>query len=91
MQRCEVKFQILNGSCTVSSFGNDKSIGTETLAVDFNGSQISINFNAKYILDVLGIIKSGKVKFHFSEKTAPTIIESDSFKNNVFLIMQMRA
>ena len=45
----------------------------------------------KYILDVLGIIKSGKVKFHFSQKTAPTIIESDSFKNNVFLIMQMRA
>ena len=86
-----VKFQILNGSCTVSSFGNDKSIGTETLNVDFNGSQISINFNARYILDVLGIIKSGKVKFHFSEKTAPTIIESDSFKNNVFLIMQMRA
>ena len=86
-----VKFQILNGSCTVSSFGNDKSIGTETLSVDFNGSQISINFNARYILDVLGIIKSGKVKFHFSEKTAPTIIESDSFKNNVFLIMQMRA
>ena len=40
---------------------------------------------------ILGIIKSGKVKFHFSEKTAPTIIESDSFKNNVFLIMQMRA
>ena len=63
-----VKFQILNGSCTVSSFGNDKSIGTETLNVDFNGSQISINFNARYILDVLGIIKSGKVKFHFSEK-----------------------
>ena len=86
-----VKFQILNGSCTVSSFGNDKSIGTETLNVDYNGSQISINFNARYILDVLGIIKSGKVKFHFSEKTAPTIIESDSFKNNVFLIMQMRA
>ena len=86
-----VKFQILNGNCTVSSFGNDKSIGTETLSVDFVGSQISINFNARYILDVLGIIKSGKVKFHFSEKTAPTIIESDSFKNNVFLIMQMRA
>ena len=41
-------------------------------------------------MDVLGIIKSGKVKFHFSEKTAPTIIESDSFKNNVFF-MKMRA
>ena len=86
-----VKFQIDNNNCTVSSFGNDKSIGTENLAVDFNGSQISINFNARYILDVLNIIKNGKVKFHFSEKTAPTIIESDSLTNSIFLIMQMRA
>ena len=86
-----VKFQIVDNTCTVSSFGNDKSIGTESLAIEYTGSQISINFNARYILDVLSIIKSGKVKFHFSEKTAPTIIESDSFKNSIFLIMQMRA
>ena len=86
-----VKFQIVDNTCTVSSFGNDKSIGTENLAIEYTGPQISINFNARYILDVLSIIKSGKVKFHFSQKTAPTIIESDSFKNSIFLIMQMRA
>ena len=62
-----VKFQIVDNTCTVSSFGNDKSIGTENLAIEYTGPQISINFNARYILDVLSIIKSGKVKFHFSE------------------------
>ena len=86
-----VKFEISNNNCTVSSFGNDKSIGTENVTVAFSGSQVSINFNARYILDVLGIIKTGKVKFHFSQKTAPTILESDAVKNNLFLIMQMRS
>ena len=38
----------------------------------------------KYILDVLNIIKNGKVKFHFSEKTAPTILQSDSLNNALF-------
>ena len=42
--------------CVVSSFGNDKSLGTESVDVDFSGSQVSINFNARYILDVLNII-----------------------------------
>ena len=44
-----------------------------------------------YILDVLNIIKNGKVKFYFSQKTAPTILQSDSLNNSLFLIMQMRA
>ena len=59
-------------------------IRTENVNVDFQGSEISINFNAKYILDVLNIIKNGKVKFHFSEKTAPTILQSDSLNNALF-------
>ncbi len=86
-----VKFTISGNNCIVSSFGNDKSIGTENVNVDFEGSEISINFNARYILDVLNIIKNGKVKFHFSQKTAPTILQSDSLNNSLFLIMQMRA
>ena len=75
----------------VSSFGTDKSIGTESVDVDFSGSGVSINFNARYILDVLSIIKTGKVKFHFSKNTAPTVLESSALKNSLFLIMQMRA
>ena len=86
-----VKFNISKNVCVVSSFGNDKSLGTESVDVDFSGSEISINFNARYILDVLNIIKSGKVKFSFSNKTAPTILECDNLKNTLFLIMQMRA
>ena len=65
--------------------------GTENVNIDFKGSEISINFNAKYILDVLNIIKNGKVKFLFSQQTAPTILQSDNLNNSLFLIMQMRA
>ena len=68
----------------MSSFGNDKSIGTENVNVDFEGSEISINFNARYILDVLNIIKNGKVIYFFSQKTAPTILQSDSLNNSLF-------
>ncbi len=86
-----VKFDVSNNVCVVSSFGTEKSIGTENVKVDYNGPAFSINFNSRYVLDVLNIIKEGSVKFYFSKNTAPTILESTSIKNTLFLIMQMRA
>lgn len=86
-----VKFDIADNMCVVSSFGAEKSIGTENVKVDYNGPAFSINFNSRYVLDVLSIIKEGQVKFYFSKDTAPTILESAAIKNTLFLIMQMRA
>ena len=86
-----VKFDISKNICVVSSFGSEKSIGTENVKVDYDGPAFSINFNSRYVLDVLNIIKEGNVKFYFSKNTAPTILEGPSLKNTIFLIMQMRA
>ncbi len=86
-----VKFDVSNNVCVVSSFGTEKSIGTENVKVGYSGPAFSINFNSRYVLDVLNIIKEGKVKFFFSKDTAPTILETPSIKNSLFLIMQMRA
>ena len=86
-----VKFDVSNNVCVVSSFGTEKSIGIENVKVGYSGPAFSINFNSRYVLDVLNIIKEGKVKFFFSKDTAPTILETPSIKNSLFLIMQMRA
>ncbi len=86
-----VKLDVSKNVCVVSSFGSEKSIGTENVKVDYNGPSFSINFNSRYVLDVLNIIKNGNVKFYFSKNTAPTILESSVVKNTIFLIMQMRA
>ncbi len=86
-----VKFHIKENLCLVSSSGTDKSSGKETIEVLYSGPEININFNSRYILDVLAIIKDGEVNFNFSKDTSPTVLTSDSFKNALFLIMQMRA
>ena len=86
-----VKFQIKEDLCIVSSSGSDKSSGTESIKVQYNGPEININFNSRYILDVLSLIKEGMVSFNFSRNTSPTVLTSESFKDALFLIMQMRA
>ena len=86
-----VKLDISNGLCVVSSFGQEKSAGTEQIKVDYSGPNININFNAKYILDVLNLFKTGDVSITFSENTAPTILRSSNNKDSIYLIMQMRS
>ena len=86
-----VKLDISNGLCIVSSFGQEKSAGTEQIKVKYTGPNININFNAKYILDVLNLFKTGDVSIIFSENTAPTILKSANNKDSIYLIMQMRS
>ncbi len=86
-----VKLDISNDLCVVSSFGQEKSAGTEQIKVQYTGPNININFNAKYILDVLNVFKAGEVSLTFSENTAPTILKSENSPNSLYLIMQMRS
>ncbi len=86
-----VKLEISNNLCVVSSFGQEKSAGTEQIKVNYSGPNININFNAKYILDVLSILKSEEITLTFSENTSPTILRSQKKNNSLYLIMQMRS
>ena len=86
-----VKLEISNNLCVVSSFGQEKSAGTEQIKVNYSGPSININFNAKYILDVLSILKSEEITLSFSENTSPTILRSQKKNNSLYLIMQMRS
>lgn len=86
-----VKLEISNDICVVSSFGEEKSAGTEQIIVNYKGPKIIINFNARYILEVLSIFKNEKISISFAEDTAPTILQSNSNGSSLYLIMQMRA
>ena len=86
-----VKLDISKNLCVVSSFGQEKSAGTEQLKVEYSGPNININFNAKYILDVLSILKKGEISLSFSIDTAPTVLESIESPDSLYLIMQMRS
>ncbi len=86
-----VKLSIQNNKCTVSSFGEEKSAATEIIDVSYDDKTIDINFNARYILEVLSIIKSENIKICFAQGTAPTVLKGESEENSLYLIMQMRA
>jgi DNA polymerase III subunit beta len=62
---------------TMELSGNNPDAGSaiEVLEVSPEGETMEIAFNAKYLLDVLRIAGSGKIKFHLKSPLSPVMIK----------------
>ena len=55
------------GRLTLTSSGGDTGEASETLELAFTGQPLRIGFNASFLLDMLGIIKTGEVEIAFKD------------------------
>lgn len=64
-------------STTIELSGNNPDAGSATEILDGTpeGESMEIAFNAKYLLDVLRIAGTGKVKFHLKSPLSPVMIK----------------
>ena len=63
---------------------------TSNLEADFSGEELEIAFNAKFILDVLGVIGSEKIDLELAGPLSPGIIRPAKDKNYLYIIMPLR-
>lgn len=86
-----VKMSIDNGILEVSSINPDLGEASDEIDVEFAGDRFEIGFNAKYLLDVLGILpQTGKVEIGFNDEISPGLIRYDDDADYVCVIMPMR-
>ncbi len=85
-----VKLALSDGSLMLSVNNPDSGSATEELGVDFGGEPIEIGFNAKYLLDIGGQLRSGTAVFKLADPGSPTLIEDDGDPNALFVLMPMR-
>ena len=57
---------------------------------DVSGKELEISFNAKFILDVLQVLKSEKVKIDLSTASAPGLIFAEKDPGYLYVIMPIR-
>jgi DNA polymerase-3 subunit beta len=86
-----VRLMVSPGSLRIVSESPDVGDGSEELDVDYAGPPLTIGFNARYILDVLGSLTEDEVVFELAGELDPGVIkpagESTLF---VGVIMPMR-
>lgn len=85
-----VRFMVSPGSLRIVSENPDIGEGSEELDVDYAGEAITIGFNAKYILDVLGSLTDDEVALELAGELDPGVIRPVGDTLFVGVVMPMR-
>lgn len=86
-----VRFQVTAGSLRIVSENPDLGEGSEELDVDYAGSNVTIGFNAKYLLDALTSLSDDQVALELAGELDPGVVKPASDPNAfVGVVMPMR-
>ena len=85
-----VKINLKKDLITLTSSNPDLGDAKEELDVIYNGDEISIGFNAKYIIDILQVIKTENISFNLKDNISPGRINPENDENYLTVIMPMR-
>jgi len=87
-----VKLELTKGSLKVTSQNPDLGDAKEEVPVDYDGEPLKIGFNARYVLDVLSVLKSKDVSFELADDLSPGVLRGAEEVDQGFtaVVMPMR-
>jgi len=86
-----VKLQMNASVLEVSSINPDIGEATDEIAVEYDGEPMSIGFNAKYLMDLLGVLaESSQVEIGFNDEVSPGVIRCEGDQDFLYVVMPMR-
>ena len=85
-----VKFKLLNNLMNISTSNNENGTATEDIKTEYNGEEIEIGFNSKYVLDMVNNLKEENIVLGFKDNSSPITATEISNPNLVYVLMPMR-
>jgi DNA polymerase-3 subunit beta len=85
-----VKMGLRSGVLTLSVSNTDASSATEELEVSYDGPEMEIGFNARYLLDIAGQVNSDMVEFALADQGSPSLVRAPGDEASLFVLMPMR-
>jgi DNA polymerase III subunit beta len=85
-----VKVGLERGSLDISC--NNPNLGTaqEKVEATYDGPNLEIGFNARYVLDVLGVTNSEDIVLEFSDSLSPCVLKTPADPGFLAVVMPMR-
>ncbi len=85
-----VRVHLTNTEITIMA--NHPSLGDaqEKIAVDYNGKEMEIGFNAKYLIDTIYTFEDGEITLELNNELSPVIIRSNAQPNYLGIIMPLK-
>ena len=87
-----VKVDLSNGKLSITSQSADVGEAREMIPLDYAGENLSIGFNAQYVLDFLGVVGTDEVLFEFKDEQSPALLRpsGDGQADYKYVVMPMR-
>jgi DNA polymerase-3 subunit beta len=85
-----IRYQIKPGKIAISSKTPDMGEAKEEIDVIYKGEEISIAYNARYVLDVLKNVETEKVSIELTQPLSPGILRPQGDADYLCVIMPMR-
>ena len=85
-----VKLELSDGKLLISSNNPDLGDASEELDIDYAGDMLTLGFNARYLLDALGALKTKEVIFGFQDELSPAQLVPTDDEDCLSVVMPMR-
>jgi len=85
-----IKFKLLQNVLNLNTINNESSTASEDLKINYNGNDIEIGFNSKYIMDIVNNLEDEEISINLKDNTSPIIATENSNGNLVYVLMPMR-
>tara|TARA_B100000029_G_C17544756_1_gene948044 strand:+ start:630 stop:1745 length:1116 start_codon:yes stop_codon:yes gene_type:complete len=85
-----IKFKILKNLINLSTINTENSSATEDIQANYDGEELEIGFNSRYIMDILENLEEEEIKLSFSDNSTPMLVQEKTNSDNLFVLMPMR-
>lgn len=85
-----VRFDLETGKITLISMNPDVGEAREEVAAQYKGEQMTVGYNARYIMDILQVMEGELVRLQLQEPLSPTIIVEPDKQDYTGVVMPMR-
>jgi len=85
-----VKLLIEKDKVVLSVNNPDSGSATEEVAASFDGEDLEIGFNARYLLDITSQLESNTARFLLADSGAPAIVRDNNDSSALYVLMPMR-
>ena len=85
-----IKFRLLNNLINMISSSPENGTATEDVLVQYEGEEIEIGFDSKYIFEMINQLDEEKLVLEFNDSTSPLIVKESSNNDLIYVLMPMR-
>jgi DNA polymerase-3 subunit beta len=85
-----VKLQLTPGSLVLSASSPESGSATEELDVAYQGEELVIGFNSKYLVEITEQIEGDSARFALADAASPTVLQETDDASALYVLMPMR-